>query len=551
MYQLRIETTSAEPFDYSVEKESVIIGRAGESDLRVPDRYLSRQHARLFLDGDQLMVEDLRSRNGTTVNGRRIEDPTPVGKGDTIRMSATTISILRGGRGADPASPGTDLPQNTVLLSSADLLTQFVSADTSALRGEDDLRRHAERLSILNEVHRAVAGSIELDELLELILDRAFDHLQPEQSAIFLSGEDGEYQRVASRKVPGVEGDLHSRTLIAEVSEKNVAALVLDAQTDDRFVGAGSILDAGVRSLIAAPLSYAEGSLGMIVLSSRLHVRQFTEDDLQLLNSLASVAALRIWTLSLAEDAAERRRMEGELELARKIQIALLPEDLPVLPGYQIHAANHPSRGVSGDFYEVVTRAEGEEFVLFLADVSGKGMSASLLTATLEALAAIPIQDGEAPDEICNRLSDLLVQRTPSERFATAFLAVFEQASGEVTWASAGHNPCLHVQASGEVRRLKRTGIPLGLMSGATYTAERFRLEEGDTLIAYTDGITEAVNPEEAEYGLERFERICVAQRGESVETLANAIDDDLGEFTDGVAFADDCTLVIVRREPR
>jgi sigma-B regulation protein RsbU (phosphoserine phosphatase) len=178
-------------------------------------------------------------------------------------------------------------------------------------------------------------------------------------------------------------------------------------------------------------------------------------------------------------------------------------------------------------------------------------MSASPLTATREALAAVPIQDGDAPDEVCTRLSDLLEQRTPAERFATAFLAVFEQASGRVTWASAGHNPCLHVRSSGEVEQLKRTGLPLGLLSGATYTAEQLKLEDGDTLIVYTDGITEAANPEEAEYGLERLERVCVAHRGNTVETLAAKIDEDLREFASGVAFADDCTLVIVRREPR
>ena len=557
MIRLRIETGGTEPFDYSADQESVVVGRSGEADLSLGDRYLSRRHARLFVVGRRLMVEDLGSRNGTAVNGRRIEQPTPVRVGDQIRISATTLSILEGGEPASdsaaPALPQDEasvLPENTVLLSSTELLSQYVGADAKSMASEDELRRHAERLSILNEVHEAVAGSIELDQLLELILDRAFDHLRPEQSAIFLRGEDGEYRRVASRRAAGIEEDyLYSRTLVTEVSEKGMAALVLDARTDERFAEAHSILDSGVRSLIAAPLSYAEGSLGMIALASRLHVRQFTEDDLQLLNSLASVAALRIWTLRLAEDTAERRRMEGELEMARKIQVALLPEELPAIPGYRIYAMNSPSRGVSGDFYQVVTRADGAEFVLFLADVSGKGMSASLLTATLEALAAVSIQDGETPDGICARLNDLLEQRTPPERFATAFLAVFEKASGRVTWANAGHNPGLHVRPSGEVAQLKRTGIPLGLLAGAAYSAERLELAEGDTLIVYTDGITEAANPAEEEYGLGRLERICVAHHGAGVEALATAIDQDLHKFAAGVPFADDCTFVIVQRD--
>ncbi|MDH3745498.1 MAG: SpoIIE family protein phosphatase [Acidobacteriota bacterium] len=550
MIRLRVDLRDANSYEHLFEGESLIIGRAGASDLSLEDRFLSRQHARLFIHEGQLMVEDLGSRNGTKVNGSQIEGPVPIKASDQVRISSSTITILEDDKGSGGLAGGA-LPDGTVLIPSSDLLTKFVGQDAEATRGEDNLRRQAKHLRILNEVHQAVAGSIELNQLLELILDRTFDHLQPEQGAIFLLGDDGEYSRVASRRRENLDDDyLYSRTLVRQVSEEGLAALVLDAQTDTRFANAASILDAGVRSLIAAPLSYAEGSLGMIALSSRLHVRQFTEDDLQLLSSLASVGALRVWTLSLAEDAAERRRMEGELELARKIQIALLPDDLPTFPGYKICAFNTPSRGVSGDFYEVVSRSSGTECVLLLADVSGKGMAASLLTATLEALAAGPILDGLGPDEICNRLGVLLEQRTPPERFATAFLSVLEQSSGSITYASAGHNPCILVRSSGEIESLDRTGIPLGLLPGANYEAKRCQLNEGDTLVVYSDGITEATNPDDEEYGLERLIRICIERCGEDVESLVSAVDRDLHDFAQGEPFADDRTMVVVRRDP-
>ena len=138
----------------------------------------------------------------------------------------------------------------------------------------------------------------------------------------------------------------------------------------------------------------------MIVLSSRMAVRHFAEEDLELLVSLASVAALRLRNVQLAEEAAQRRLLEKELELGRRIQMALLPSLLPELPGYRLHGGTRPSRTVSGDYFQVLTRRDGDECVLMIADVSGKGVAASLLTASLEALAAGPLEDGLSPDEV-------------------------------------------------------------------------------------------------------------------------------------------------------
>ena len=172
-----------------------------------------------------------------------------------------------------------------------------------------------------------------------------------------------------------------------QVVEERQAALVLDAQTDERFHEAMSLLDAGVRSLVAAPLLDPGGALGLIVLGSRLTVRQFAEEDMELLASLASVAAMRIRNVHLAEEAAERKRLEQEVALAREIQVGLLPDSLPEVEGWDIVAGNIPSRGVSGDFFKVEMRHDESEVVLMLSDVSGKGIAASLLTA-LEALSA-------------------------------------------------------------------------------------------------------------------------------------------------------------------
>jgi sigma-B regulation protein RsbU (phosphoserine phosphatase) len=589
VFTLQIVPAEGQPFEHQLRGDSLVVGRAGACDLALADPFLSRQHSRIFRVGERLFVEDLGSRNGTFVNGRLIAGPTELRAGDAIEISGSTLTVGRPGReagaadadGASAAAGGgrrrePEAVDSTVFLRrrpAADVLEQQGAA--AAAEGEEALRRYAGRLKLLNEVHQALGRSLTLGALLELILDRVFDHLRPEQGVIFLRRPDGELAPAASRAVApaqhaagtgepagGARGSgsagsaegielLVSRSLQREVADKGLAALVLDAQTDYRFASAQSIQISGVRSLLAAPLLEREGTLGMIVLGSKVTVRQFTEEDMELLVSVASVAALYLRNLALAEEAAERRRLAEELSLARRIQLALLPHSLPALRGWELHGGNTPSRGVSGDYFAVVQRtaaAGGEECVLMIADVSGKGMSASLLTASLEAFAAGPIEDGLGPDEICAKLSRLLYRRTPPERYATAFVGALDPATGVLRYANAGHNPPLVVRAAGDIEELPATGVPIALLPVADYEAAEARLAPGDTLVLYTDGIVEAANPEGEEYGAERLADVCRRHRQAPCAELAAALEADLEAFAGGVPIADDRTVVMARR---
>ena len=219
------------------------------------------------------------------------------------------------------------------------------------------------------------------------------------------------------------------------------------------------------------------------------------------------------------------------------------------MTGYSLHGGNLPSRGVSGDLYEVFERDEGRECVFLVADVSGKGIAAAFLTASLEALAAGPIEVGHPPDHVCAVVGRRLFARTLPAKYATAFLAVLERDSGRIHYTNAGHNPAIVVRANGESQLLGPTGMPVGLMPEATYGSSEAFLEVGDTLIMYTDGITEAENPSEEEFGLDRLLAACVELREEDLEQLGQGVERTLKEFADGVPFADDRTLVLLRRE--
>jgi len=580
VFRLHIVPAEGAPFVHELRGDSLVIGRAAGCDLALADPFLSRQHSRFFRRGERLFVEDLGSRNGTHVNGRPVHGPTEVAPGDAVQISGSVLTLVPpGGLGTAAPFPAGEAPgdgglDNTVFLrrqSAADLLAQQTAgAAAAAALGDEALRRHAERLKLLNGVHQALGRSLTLDALLELILDRVFDHLRPEQGVIFLKRPDGQLERAASRAVDAAQAEsvelLGSRSLAREVAGRGAAVLVLDAQTDVRLAGAESIMISGVRSLLAAPLLEREGTLGMIVLGSKVAVRQFNEEDMDLLVSVASVAALYIRNLALAEEAAERRLLAEELALARRIQLALLPPSLPDLPGWELYGANTPSRGVSGDYFAVVTRTGGPagaggpggadgvggagECVLMVADVSGKGMAASLLTASLEAFAAGPIEDGLPPDEICAKLSRLLYRRTPPEKYATAVVAAIALDSGVLRYANAGHNPPLVVRASVAVEELAATGVPIALLPAAAYEVAEVLLAPGDSLILYTDGIVEANDPDGEEYGNDRLADLCRRHSQASCADLATALDADLEAFVRGVPFADDRTLVMARRLP-
>jgi serine phosphatase RsbU (regulator of sigma subunit) len=531
----------ADPYDRPVDADSLIIGRASSADVVVEDSALSRQHARIFLQNGELMVEDLGSRNGTIVNDELISGPTPLEVGDEVRLAGSRICIEDDERGS-PEQARLETVMTRPMGGPQELQERWES-----LEGEAELRSFAERLKILDEAHRALAGSVSSEELLELILEGVFQHLSPAEAVIFLPAEDGTFQRGPSRHTPGAQADqLYSRTLLHEVADEGKAALVHDTFSDARFADARSLLDSGIRSFLAAPLFTPEGCVGVIALTSRTDFRPFLEEDLELLTSLASVAALRLWTMSLLEEASERRRMEAEVGLAREIQLALLPEELPQPPGFELYALNTPSQGVSGDFYQIVERAEGTELALLVADVSGKGLVAALLTATVEALTAVPISQGLPADQSFRRVNTLLYQRSPPEKFATAFLAVLGIEDGKLSYTSAGHNPALLVRASGEVEQLRRTGLPLGLMESIDYEAGEVRLLAGDTLIVYTDGIVEAADATGEEYGLDRLIRVCIESRSGSVAEMGGAIEQDLNGFVGAEPIFDDCTMVLL-----
>ena len=253
-----------------------------------------------------------------------------------------------------------------------------------------------------------------------------------------------------------------------------------------------------MRSLIAAPLLDSSGSLGMIVLSSRIHVRRFAEQDLELLTALGSVAALRIRNLVAGRGgrraaASSRRRWRSPARSSSRS----CPSSLPEIPGYSVFATNDASRAVSGDFYEFQGRDEGDEQVIVIADVSGKGMAASLLAASFDALLMGPIEVGHPTDLICAKVSRRLFMKTPPERYVTAFIAALDPGTGRALLHERRPQP----RAPGAGRRdacsgSRRTGCRSASSPWSSTSGSRSPSRPGDLVVLYTDGHHRGGEPE-------------------------------------------------------
>jgi sigma-B regulation protein RsbU (phosphoserine phosphatase) len=533
--RLRVSPPGAAVFHHDCQGKEVVLGRSSRAGLVIPDRFLSRLHARLLQRDDGWYVEDLGSRNPTLLNGEKVETPTKLGPGDVLRL-AETVVVVEGGQD-DQGVGGSD----SVFLS-----TRAVSGREAGKAVLED----ASRLKLLNEVHRALAQPITIEELLDLILDRAFVHLRPEEAAVFLKEAGGGFRRAAARRAPGLAGEvLYSRRLIQEVTDKGIAALVLDAGSDERFARAESILAAGVRSLLAAPLVDTDGCHGLVVLYSRAEVRQFTQEDLDLLVTLASAATLRLRNLALGEEAAQRRVLERELGLAHQIQMAMLPRNLPRRAEVELAAAVKPARSVGGDLYDF--RLEGDDLWFMVGDVSGKGVAAALFMAVTKTLFQALVPGRPSLEGALERINDELARDNDRGMFVTAFAGRLDLRSGEVAWVNAGHNPPIRVSPGGRLESVEGArGLALGVMEAQAYTVERLRLSPGEALFLYTDGVVEAIDSAEEAFSASRLEEYLRESAACPVARLVQGVFERVQAFAGSAPPFDDMTALALRYRP-
>lgn len=391
-------------------------------------------------------------------------------------------------------------------------------------------------LEALYEVGLAIASTLDLDRLGEEVLMRAILLLDARRGALYLLDDHGYY-------LTGHLGGVALERFTAE--EIDVDQLCAGELFPEQLVpGAGHLL--------ASPVEIEGEPRGLLVVAdkeSRTGVGPFQVRDRRTLMLFANQAAIALENAKLHKLALDKERLEREMELAAEIQQQLLPKSMPQIPGYEVIGWNRPARQVGGDYFGFQDLGDGCLGVI-VGDVTGKGMPAALLVSTLHSALRVLLDRMEVGPALLERLNSHICEASSANKFITLVLATLDTVNGRIAYLNAGHNPGVLLRVKGEVVELKSSGLPLGLVPTATYDSSMLKVEEGDLICLYSDGITECESFDDEEYGLERLVDLLREQFESPLPEILAKIDQAMLKWSDGQAQGDDQTVVLLRRLP-
>ncbi|MEZ5289323.1 MAG: SpoIIE family protein phosphatase [Vicinamibacterales bacterium] len=513
-----------------IDKPQLTIGRRTENDVRLTGSDVSRDHAEIVSVNGDFLLRDRGSRYGTFVNDQQVTEHRLV-SGDRLqfgRAAGTEVVFMTG----DLAPSGERNPATAV----------------------SDLRQ----LAALLEGLRALGSGRVLDEVLALVLDTAIEVTGAERGFIMLSGDAGLEMKLARSRggitLPG-NRFATSRKVPEEVfstGEVRIVADLLDGDLASVHMGTVAL---GIRHVACAPLRLVRyldrkdmpsetKSIGVLYLDSREKGSLLAPHTRVALDTLATEAGVAIENARLYRETLEKARIEHELRIAAEIQRALLPEGTHNGPFFESSGTSVQARAIGGDFYDLIELNDGC-FAFLVGDVSGKGPAAALLTSKIMGIFSAFAVSGNDPSETVTRMNQVLTRRAIGARYATTLYGQLSP-SGELVYCSAGHNPGL-VYGAGGLRRLEADGVPVGLFDFAAYTSSRLALDPGDTVVLYSDGVTEAHNVEGEEFGEERLIDVITSNQGRPAADVLQEIVDAVQEFAHGAEQYDDVTVLVVR----
>ncbi|MBI5060242.1 SpoIIE family protein phosphatase [candidate division KSB1 bacterium] len=361
---------------------------------------------------------------------------------------------------------------------------------------------------------------------------------------VVLSGEDGRFIGFRGALTPFCLGTDFVLALERESRPVLIDEVIASSRVRMRADESSWLTQHGVALVL--PLVAQQRLVGFLGLGRKLEREDFSAEELRILDSLAPQIALASENMRLIEENVEKQRLEEQMKIARQIQQGLLPHDLPDTPGLEIATCSHFSLDVAGDYFDVIPLANGET-VLSVGDVSGKGAGAALLMANLQASLRTAIDIGVPLTKTVSRVNELILRNTPPEQYITFFVGIYEPRGQVFTYVNAGHNAPILIRASGETHALDTGGLILGCVEGVVYEQESVRLEDGDVIVLYTDGVSEAMNPDEEEFGEQRILDHVVQNRHRGPRELVRGLESDVVRFHGQDQFDDDFTLMIVR----
>lgn len=516
-----------------VHKDLFTIGRRSENDLQLTGKEVSREHAEIFSQNGRFVLRDKDSRYGTFINGDRITGERKLESLDRIRFGGTDPELL------------------------------FISQEVGAVERVTDLAvGDLRQMSSLLEGLRAMSSSRVLEEVLALVLDSALDVSGAERGFIMLADAEGNLEfklgRARGRHTLSGTAFKTSRRIPEQVFFSGQPQIVMDMLEGDWAGQHGETIAMGIRNVLCVPLRLVrfaerhdsspeeERRIGVLYLDSTDKGNLASAVTRAALETLATEAAVAIENTKLYREALEKARMEQEMNIAAEMQQSLLPPRQRTGMGFQAVGAMSACRSIGGDFFDYLDLPDGcVGFVL--CDVSGKGAPAALMTAMIQGVFRGHAQDARGPAAVMGRVNQVLARRESRSHFATGFYGMLWP-DGRFVSSNAGHNPPFLVSLDGSVRRFEKGGLPLGMFERAAYEEEEVTLAPGDTLVVFSDGLSEAVNALDEEYGEERLMSSVAAECQLEPDALLELLLSRVRAFVGDCAQADDMTALVVRR---
>ena len=520
-----------------IDKPVFTIGRSHNNDLCLPFMYVSREHAQIAKRGSQFVIEDLKSKHGTFLNGAKIDWAT--------LQDADRIAI-GGPHGVKITVGGKDV---------------FSSLLKRSEKGRDG--KGFKEIAQLLDSFQTLNASFELEELLNLVVDEAIELSNADRGLIMLTQPDGKLHFVSGRGRQRQNIEFASFSVSRRVPEESMRTqqtVVIQDFTNDLYSkGHDTTRWLGLKSVCCIPLrlsriaqalqltaDFRPESLGVLYLDSWSAVSAFKGDTLKALETLAHEASMAIDKARKYKDSLEKKKAEGEQHFIREIQRQLLPSLQYTGQWADVASAHMPCRDLGGDYVDLLELPD-EKLGLVVAEVSGKGTPAALGTCRLQGLLATSAMLNVPLLETVANINRSLRTQRGERRLITLFFGVLSR-DGKLAYINAGHNPPLLIQQD-KVKRLETGGLILG-MAGDSHQVETIAVRPGDLLVLYTDGLTQAQSPPGEEFGEDRLMEAIRLHRQEPSIELAQLVVDELERFCKGTPLSDDATLMVVKFNP-
>ena len=414
------------------------------------------------------------------------------------------------------------------------------------------LRTAVAELSILNDIATTITSTHSIEHIVDMIVKKCVRHLQVEQGAVMLLDEKNQSNPLKTmiRQQDTLYDMLPYRLdtqLTGWMLKHKTPLLVKDLKNDDRFK---SFVDdeSPIKSLLGVPLILKGKMTGVLSVFNKHSNEGFTEGDQRLLSIIAAQSAQIIENARLYLEEQNLMLMQEEMRLAAETQINLLPKSIPKVADYQIAGKSVPAKDVGGDYYDFI-QIDDNNFAFCLGDVSGKGMSAAMLMSNVQATLRAQILSGVNSRETITRTNPVLFQNTDSTKFVTLFLGIVNIKSNEINYCNAGHNNPYYLDRNNQIKELDVGGLILGFQPDSSYLEGKIQFYPNEMIVLYSDGITEAMNDKNEEFGEERLIKLITEYKGEDIYKLIDRIIDEVKAFSEGVAQSDDITLMIIKRD--